>query len=42
MVDRSKVEKIIGDIEDLQNSNRLTQEEKDALRKAKSALMYIV
>ena len=42
MISQSKLEEIVGLLEDLQNSPKATQEEQDAMRRAKDSLMRIL
>lgn len=42
MISQSKLEEIIGQLEDLQNSPKASQEETDAMRRAKDALLRIL
>lgn len=42
MINQKLLEKIVEEIEELQNTNRATQEEKDAMKYAKSELMRIL
>lgn len=42
MIDQEKLRDVLGALEDLQNTKRATQEEKDAMRRAKSALLTVL
>jgi len=42
MISQAKREDIIGQLEDLQNSPKASQEELDAMRRAKDSLMRIL